>query len=577
MSIPKRIEEVHSEDIQDVQPDILKLAIKYIVPIDNIRSIAKPSLGGSDSGFNNVDIDKTRQVESRAHAFLRYVGFPVVAGPSSNQFYNPGFDPTGQFISLLTNQSNVKKNVFDKFISSGALKAAVERREQDVQDRRSVFIRRDMSSSIYTLLLTRIRNFQLFEPSTAFEDIPQTFNIDDRKSEADNFFIKNKNINKSDIINIFTKSPALPGENFSAGRHILHPFVVDPRIDNTVMPDKNQIAVPFLQNKSSLNLEQNIFVKRPGLEFIITERLRDSSNEAVKFFQTVEALINNNQVPVSDTATRTENELRLTVEALLENNQISQSAINSDIKGITTVQVRNITTLVKTIRSIIKSLQDAMLKINIARTQINWVPLPSPEGPEKGVIDAVLNQKDISALKGINKHILELKIKKLNAERRVAEERDLGDYASPFESVINDDNIILIDRELQDQIALRDKIASDAFQAMGDIEIISGEISGLGLLDILAVYTALWALDERALISLLDDQAFNRLTQFFPSLVVGAASDRAISSSNKDDIATALEKFEKKLVNILTFIDREINRQNTAPGEIAGGTVSADN
>ena len=353
--------------------------------------------------------------------------------------------------------------------------------------------------------------------------------------------------------------------------------MVDPRIDNTVMPDKNQIAVPFLQNKSSLNLEQNIFVKRPGLEFIITERLRDSSNEAVKFFQTVEALINNNQVPVSDTATRTENELRLTVEALLENNQISQSAINSDIKGITTVQVRNITTLVKTIRSIIKSLQDAMLKINIARTQINWVPLPSPEGPEKGVIDAVLNQKDISALKGINKHILELKIKKLNAERRVAEERDLGDYASPFESVINDDNIILIDRELQDQIALRDKIASDAFQAMGDIEIISGEISGLGLLDILAVYTALWALDERALISLLDDQAFNRLTQFFPSLVVGAASDRAISSSNKDDIATALEKFEKKLVNILTFIDREINRQNTAPGEIAGGTVSADN
>jgi hypothetical protein len=341
------------------------------------------------------------------------------------------------------------------------------------------------------------------------------------------------------------------------------------------------IAVPFLQNKEALKLDKGIFVQRPGLELIIRERLRDTANDADNFFKTVEKLINNEQTPVSDTDTRTENELRLTVEALLDENKISQSAIDSDIKGITTVQVKNIQRLVKTIRSVIESLTAAILVIDKARQKINWVPIPNSEGPEKGGLGAILNQKDIANSTDVDRRVLNLKIKKLNAERRIAAELDLGDFASPFNSSVNDDNIQLIDQELQDLIAQRDQIASDAFKAMGDIEIISGEVAGLGLLDVLAIYTALWAMDEKALISLLDDQSFSRLKNFFPDLLVGAAADRANAPSigenpNVDDIKTALKKFEQKLVNVLTFIDREIKRQAVAPGVEAAGTISAD-
>ena len=152
----------------------------------------------------------------------------------------------------------------------------------------------------------------------------------------------------------------------------------------------------------------------------------------------------------------------------------------------------------------------------------------------------------------------------------------MGDFASPFNSSVNDDDINEIDSQLKDLIDQKNDLANKAFKAMGDIEIISGEVSGLGLLDILAIYTALWAMDEQALISMLDDQSFNRLRHLFSDLLVGAAANRDASSDFKDPIKTALGKFEKKLVNVLAFIDRQIKRQGVPPGEEASGTISAD-
>jgi hypothetical protein len=512
---------------------------------------------------------------------MRYIGFPVVAG-STNEFYNPGFDPlAGGFLGALDGTDTLKQNVFSAFLKNSVLKSMVEIREQDPKDLRELFVRRDIASSVYALILRHVRNFKMFDAGDPFAKTSgdQTATNEDRDSEALEFFFDNDLVDSDVVFDAFEKTPI--GGNASGIRHTLHPFVVDPRIDNTVNPEVSMIAVPFLQNKEALKLDKGIFVQRPGLELIIRERLRDTANDADNFFKTVEKLINNEQTPVSDTDTRTENELRLTVEALLDENKISQSAIDSDIKGITTVQVKNIQRLVKTIRSVIESLTAAILVIDKARQKINWVPIPNSEGPEKGGLGAILNQKDIANSTDVDRRVLNLKIKKLNAERRIAAELDLGDFASPFNSSVNDDNIQLIDQELQDLIAQRDQIASDAFKAMGDIEIISGEVAGLGLLDVLAIYTALWAMDEKALISLLDDQSFSRLKNFFPDLLVGAAADRANAPSigenpNVDDIKTALEKFEQKLVNVLTFIDREIKRQAVAPGVEAAGTISAD-
>lgn len=558
--IPKRIEESDEEDIQDVESDPVVLGGKYIVPIDRIRSIAKPG-----NGDDSISHDGSRKLESRAHAFFRFIGFPVVAGKNSTNFYNPGFDPTGPFMSNISGQGLLRTNVIASFTSDAALKKMVEKREQDPQDARNVFVRRDTSSSIYAILLQHIRNFNMLKPGVgAFDEMSQTVENKDREKEVAKFFSDNPNIDLSFILQMF-----------KGISHTLHPFIVDPRIDNTVMPDSSQIAVPFLQNKTALKLDNNVFALRPGIELIIRERLRDANNEASNFLQNAEKLLNNSKSP-SDASVRTENELRLTVEALLDNNSISQSAINSDIKGITNVQLRNIRNLVKTIRAVINHLHFSMLALTEAREEINWVPIPSQEGPERGAQDAMLNQDDIAQASEIDRQILALKVKKLNMDRKISAELDLGNFASPFESNVSDGRVNDIELTMKTLVSMRDSIASKAFKAMGDMEIISGEISGLGLLDILAIYTALWAMEEKALISMLDDQSFKRMVDFFGAdLLNGTAKARHVSN-DKYEIGIALEKFEKKLINVFAFIDREIQRQNRAPGEEVGGTVSAD-
>jgi hypothetical protein len=580
--VPNRVEESGEEDIQDITKDINELAQKYIVPIDKIRSIAKTTVasGNSDDGFTGLE-PQTRWAESRPHAFLRYVGFPVVAGSKDpNKFYNPGFEP--KFLRSLSGRAVLKQDVLSSFNNDVVLTSMSHNREQDAIDLGNVFVLRELSSSVYTLLLRHVRNFKMFDATDAFADYPQSFEHDDRKNEANKFFNENGSsfggiggwlvgqVRQLEVANTFAYTPI--GISFAGIRHILHPFVVNPRIDNTVIPSSNRMAVPFLPDKDSLQLDKDVFVLRPGIELIIRERLRDSTNTAKTFFENIEKMLSNN---VPDTI-RTENELRLTAEALLDDNKISQSTINSDIKGITGVQVRNILELVKTIRSIIWSLHKAIETIDMARAKINWVPVPSKDGPEQGANGAVLNENaKFSGQLNVDRRIASLEIQKLNMKRRVTEDHELGEFASPFDGSINDESIEKKNQSLQELISQRDGIANDAFKAMADIEIISGEVSGLGLLDILAIYTALWSMEEKALISMLDDEAFDRLVTHFPSLKKGAAEARALTGE-KYSIRDALDKFEKKLVNIFSFIDREINRQNVTPGEESSGSVSAD-
>jgi len=577
--IPKRIDEVSIEDIQDIQKDVYKLAQKYIAPVDAIRSIAKPrvSFGAkADDGSKDLDISNSKRLESRAHAFLRYIGFPVVAGTAApGKFYNPGFRPAGTYVGT-ANQTFLIIDVFNKFNNDSVLKNMVDTREADPLERLRIFARRDTTSSIYTLALCSvIRNFKMFDSEGAFKDNLQKVESEDRAGDIKRFF-SDESFNQDTITSV--TSPLVKtsvGKKVAGIRHILHPFIVDPNIDNTVMPEDNQIAVPFLKDKEALKIDKDKYILRPGIEVIIKERLRDNANEAKNFFKNVENLLKSSKSPVSNTDTRTENELRLIVQSLLDDNKISQEAINSDIKGITNVQFIYITALVKTIRAVINSLKKYTDIIDKSINEINWVPIPSSEGPEMGVKDAILNRDGIASNTDLDNRILNNKITKMNAENRITENTDLGNYASPFSSYANDLDIKKASNNIRILTSKRDKAAENAFRAMGAIEIISGEVSGLGLLDILAIYTALWSVEEKALISLLDDQSFSRLRAFFPDLIKGAAKARD-ESNDVYTIQEALEKFEKKLVNIFAFIDGEIEDQGLAPGEKASGSISAD-
>ena len=105
------------------------------------------------------------------------------------------------------------------------------------------------------------------------------------------------------------------------------------------------------------------------------------------------------------------------------------------------------------------------------------------------------------------------------------------------------------------------KWATKGFKALREIEIITGEISGLGLIDILAIYTALWSIDIKTLIGFLDNSSYERLIKFNPSLEPSArlAYGKSILSS--------LQDFEKSVKLILNIIDKLIQAQILNPNQ----------
>jgi hypothetical protein len=579
MALPKRKFETGTDDVQTIDCDVDSLRKKFIEPIDAIRSFSKPGpvfSGKANEPFDGMDTSPVAPLESRCHAFLRFIGFPVA---TENGFYNPGFNPRGTgFIGALDGISEKQEKVNKEF-SQAPFISAIADREQDARDKAAIFQRQDLNGSLYTLLLTAtsgLRPFQIFQEGVGPFDVDkQSFTAYFRQFIANDFFSANHNLNASETTTLI----GLMGAKYSDGRHILKPFVVDPRIDITVMPDTSRIAVPFLPDADSLLLDHNKPVKRPGIELIIRERLRKSSSEDDNYYQTIQKLANNeigsnDLVNAQGGATISTRDLRSAAEAVLDDNEINSSSI-LELQGITTVQVKYITDLVKTLKCLISVLRDALETMSEVQDLINWVPIPSLGGPELGNGGAKLATTGTSnVLTTIDRRINSLKLQRFAAQRKITEEVDLGDFASPFSQTTNTADLSKFDKEIAELTAKRNKFADIGFRAMGRIETIVGEVSGLGLIDIISIYIALWAMKEESLINLLDEPSFQRLVDYFPDLVSGAASDRAGSVQSK--ITQSLQDFEDKLRNVFNFVDREFARQGLAPGEEEGGLISPD-
>ena len=376
--IPRRRPDLKSDDVQDIESDPVKLALKYLRPIDSIRSIVRPknvTSKNADECVFDVEQDSSRPMESRAHAFLRYVGFPVAV--KSGQFYNPGFDPNGSL------KKSRKSDINKKFLNAD-IKALVNQREEDPDVSRSIFSRQDLSASVYAILLSTLpRPFNNLADGVESLDIDkQEFNVKQRQDAVDLFFITNDGLDKSDI----TFLAEIVGATYTKGTHLLKPFVVDPAIDCMAMPAKNRIAVPFLKNKDELKIEENVSVSRPGIELIIRERLRASEVVDTAFLETVRQILNNEISPntylLSQGGTIDGQALISTVAALLGDYNVDSSELK-ELKEITIVQTEIISQLVRTLKKLLSVLYDSMQKVIKASIEINWVPIPNPDGPER--------------------------------------------------------------------------------------------------------------------------------------------------------------------------------------------------
>lgn len=564
-----RSPETGIDDISNIDSDISKLFTRFIRPIDLIRSISRPdnsqsavvrsdsssSVPISKSDFNNLKVNNSKVLESRAHAFYRYLGFPVIS-PDGQSFYNSGFNPNASF--TFTSRQSI-----NSAIAQSPLQTIINQRESLVDTQIQIFANQDTGSTLYALLLRFPRPFNNLDSTLKPLDVDQQkFDVDYRTVYQQ--LLSDKNPQLSDEIMSF-------GTTFSSGQHILRPFIVDPKIENTIMPDSNKICVPFLYDKKTTQITDGVYLQRPGIELIIRQRLSDKV-VSVGFLNDVTNILSGKKNPSVPTYTLDRQTLTDTIEALSTDNNLSSNA-TSTFSTFTSTQVTTVSTLVETIKAVVTQLSAANTVIDKIQDQINWFPMPSVSGPETGSIGASLNRSGTSsAQKNIDNNILELTIKKLNAQSDFNQQVDLGNFASPFFGSNNADSVAVFDGQLKNLVEQRDGLADFGFKAMGNTEIINGEISGLGLIDILSIYTALWSIDITSLLSFLDPESFKRMITFNPNFSnIPEVASR--SSDSVPDIISALQIFEGRLSTIFAWVDQLLKQQSKNPTAVVGGSV----
>jgi len=558
------------DDTQGVEIDLEVLFNKFILPIDKARSFAaapmveRPIIADGNSVANDAanaaDIDPSAPQESRTHAFYRMIGFPVI-GTSS--FYSPGFDPTLKADERSRNyntSSNVPSPVRDLQV----------KREVSVRERMKFFRKLSLDACVYAIAMgvpNGIKPFLQMNSSESFNFLtdtdPQIFTKKERED-----YIKSRYRGR-----ISTDGSELEITNFfSEGNHILRPFNTDPNITDTVTGFSNEtriVAAPFLPSKGDTGIERSIYTKRPGIEFILRLRLREQGSTD---------LINSTLLTIEDFSISTSEisnaELSSIVSALLNKDGAS---VNSDdiierLKNSHRTQLININKLVKIIKAVIDELIEATDNIKNVSKKIRWTPLPSETGPEGGCDTTNLI---------VPKQKAELERTIKNLELRSLQSSEIG--------TLSDENLENSDfhlsqfentektwvKELADAKECRDnnqRLGSDSLTA---VEVITGEVSGLGLVDVLAIYSALWAIDIEVLISMLDENAFDRLYVNNPDL---RSVDVELRRSNGPQlsIAEAIQAFEKQVINILSYADKIYQDKLGAPANGEGGNLPHD-
>lgn len=557
MALPDRTPENKLEDIQSI--NLQNLIEKYIVPIERLRSMSSPtifnrsvvrniglSVFSQDADIaipreiDTAQIDITNAQESRAHAFYRMLGLPVISA-NRTTFYNPGFNPSKNKKEA-TDQANVSSNI-DPIVTG--LQA---RREQEARNRYNVFQRLGVEASIHALVLPIVKKFQVLDKNLQFDEKDeQRFNIPSRK-----LFIQSN----------FTRAD---GEDLTifkdTGTHILRPFMVNPGIENTVMPADRIICAPFLKTKEDTRLEENTFLKRPGIEQILRLRLKAFENTGI-VEQTIFQLDPTGEPDVDPDAPNIA-ELTLITKALLSENKINDNAAEAIIAS--DVEVLNLNKLIQTIKGVIELLINEIEVIAEVSKKINWTPLPDERGPEFGS-DVVMLIKRNKTTK-LEKKIKELHIKNISSSLQIDKsDNDIGSFAMSF--MENPEKTF--ESDINEAKQEKEELVRRGSKALANIEAITGEVSGLGLIDILAVYTALWAIDLDSLVNMLDANAFNRLYENNSELRAPAVQDRR-NDANLMSIEDVMLTFEAQVISILSFADKLFEQKLNSPLSSDGG------
>ncbi len=550
-TLPEKVIENNLDDIQSADFDIESLYNKFIAPIEAVRSISAPTIlqnprGTDEDGkavqreLDHANVNIIEAQESRAHAFYRCIGLPVV--DQDYNIYNPGFNPKR------TEKARIQSNSVADRVSQ-TVKLMTHKRESQTRNRHAVFQQQGLNASIYALVLPIIKKFQVLDKNKDFTvNDEQQFSIPERK-----LFLNNNYTGIAGALSSF----------YESGGHILRPMVCDASIERTVMPATRLICEPFLTSVYDTVLELDTLLQRPKIEQIIKLRLSNfnplSTLDESIFI--MDKSVDTNSLSLPD--------LRRIALALLDENDINDKDLLDRI-SVNNTELIQLNNLVRTIKSVIDLLVAAVETISWVGTKIDWTPLPSVFGPEFGTdLGSFIIKKNGNSSTELERRITQLSLKSQNSKRRFSEgELNMGSYAlNSFESMEK-----LFDDELASAKEMKYDYIRRGSNALRTIEIITGEISGLGLIDILAVYAAMWSIDLDVLISLLDNNAFSRLYENNVGLRNSNVTSR-FNNGPKYNGYDAINKLEQQVTNILAFADRLVELKLASPKLSDGGSI----
>jgi hypothetical protein len=540
------------EDTESVESDIDQLYQRFIAPIEQIRSIAEApkqlpqSSKNTPAAISNLKVDPVNFLESRAHAFYRLLGLPVVGGSS---FYNPGFDPNPK---NQTNRNSVNSKVTQED------RTIMGKREEHFKLFNQLFAGQGYDTTLFCLCSLIPPPFNLLESN----ETPSANTARDSLLQALNTALPNLAESFSAGQAAFAQKLGYP---LNSTRHILKPFTIDPAISHTVMPSDNQICVPFLRDlqATKISASLDVYLPRPGLEFIIRARLKDGSPDKTFLANLETVLTQVKDGSIDDADVLDAQNLRDVLLAFAGSANISDVNIDEIFTGFSVTQSVIVKQLIKQLKRVVELLHDSVNGIRKVEREISFLPIPAASG---GIEKGGKNRDAVrTSLEG---QLVGLKIRKLNADRDAEIDQSLGSFATS--QYINMEKINQFQEEIENLTQRKNQLVAEGLKHMKTIELITGEASGLGLVDILAIYTALWTIKMEDLLGLLDQESFERLYNFNGTL--HSSDVEARNSGSPPAIASVLENLETIIGSILTFADKLYLDFMVSPSNKEGGT-----
>jgi hypothetical protein len=551
------IQEESALDDQDaVDIDIDVLINKFIKPIERYRSKSSPNVKMPlDSASNDiVSANPNIPQESRAHAFYRILGLPAIE--PSGRFYNTGYTGKNK-TTLIENNDRTFPNDINNNIPEN-VKNAISKRESSSRDRYGKFYTANSDSSIYSIALAVPNGTRLFMCMDKNIDALNNFDKQTVKIPERTKFIKTR-YKKNDGSDI--------GQTYDSVEHILRPFMTDPVLSAKLKPSSGEssvmVAAPFL-DKKDLEYERGKYVKRPGIELILRLRLRQQN------------IIQNSDTNFQQSITTYEGDISVNkkreIAAILSNTGINDVDVDRILKGTSNIELNTLDDFVKSFKGIISYYMECLETVERTSKQIIWTPLSNEGGPEFGTTITTGFVKPVAFQDSweLERRIANLEAKALFATNQLelGDGLSYGDFTIPFSQELAK----TFTKQIQEEKNKRSNLEEGASSALSVIEYISGEVSGLGLIDIFAIYMAMWSVNITVLLNLIDDDAVDRLYN-----IKTIRTKEVIERKGKAGEAVKYYKeFEERIMSILSYADKLYVRAQGSLTDSEGGDVPRD-